>query len=56
MEEFIENKEREAVDMYTNAFLKIIANFIYAEIASLNDKNAKKIKKMYAILLKYVLP
>lgn len=30
MEDFIENKDREAIDIYTNTFLRMIGLFIYS--------------------------
>jgi hypothetical protein len=56
MEEFIENKDREAIDVYTNVFLRLIGKFVHDEIASLTDKTIRRTKKMYLLLLKYVLP
>lgn len=29
MEEFVENKERYVIDMYTNTFLKIVGKYLY---------------------------
>jgi hypothetical protein len=36
MEDFLESKERSVVDMYTNAFLKIVGRFIYLELTHLS--------------------
>jgi hypothetical protein len=56
MEDFIANKEKEAIDIYTNTFLKTIGLFIYAEVSSLSEKSVKRVKKLYKILIKYVIP
>lgn len=56
MEDFIANKEKEAIDIYTNTFLKTIGLFIYAEISSLSEKSIKRVKRLYKILIQYVIP
>jgi hypothetical protein len=56
MEDFIANKEKEAIDIYTNTFLKTIGLFIYMEVSSVSEKSIKRVKKLYKILIEYVIP
>jgi hypothetical protein len=34
----------------------MIGLFIYSELTAINEKSIKRVKKLYKILLKYVLP
>jgi len=51
MEEFIANKERAIIDIYTNTFMRMMGKEIYLEISNITDKRVKRVKKMMKILL-----
>ena len=56
LDDFMENKERYVIDMFTNAFLKLIGRYIYLELTRLTEKTIKKGVKLLQVLLDHVLP
>ena len=56
MEEFLGEKERAAVDMYTNSFLVTLGRYVYGEVINLQEKNLAKVISLLKVLVNYVLP
>ncbi len=49
-------KERAAVDMYTNTFLATLGRLIYAEISTLSEKTVPRVINLFKVLIDCVLP
>jgi hypothetical protein len=56
MEDFLGEKERVAVDMYTNSFLGTVGRYVYWEMVNLHDKNIGRTVALLKVLLDRVLP
>jgi hypothetical protein len=40
MEDFIQNKDRQAIEIYTNCFVALIGRYFYKELSEINAKTA----------------
>lgn len=56
MEDFIVDKDRAAVDIYTNTFLQIIGKEIRQELMNTNEKTLRKAMIMLRLMVEVVIP
>lgn len=52
----MEKKDRMAIDMFTNSFLKMVGRYVYEELSTVQEKNVANATKIMKVLLAYVLP
>lgn len=56
MEDFVQVKERYVIDMYTNAFMRVVGRYLYVELTHLTGNNSNKGVQLLKVLLSHLLP